>query len=346
MRCLVSEACDDGIACTVDVCAVGGVCEHAPQDALCPTGQSCDRTRGCVTGSACTSSAECDDGVACTADACAIGGRCEHRPLDALCTGAGETCDPLRGCVRTGCVGDVDCDDGVACTVDTCAVGGRCENVPVNARCPMGQVCGRSGCFEMRPCTTNAECQNGTFCDGEELCDPEFGCQPAPASRNCDDRNPCTVDACDPAADMCVYTCTDAPAGCPMCPSAPPDYNGTYAIFPAPRQTCAFGMVNYDISSVRFTFAGGILQIMAGPFTLSQPGPTSGTGPTADGRFDASYEITGGCTERYRLEGAFMGPDRFTATWTATYVSTDGFSCALGGCRDQTISVTGTRTGP
>ncbi len=128
-----------------------------------------------------------------------------------------------------------------------------------------------------------------------------------------------------------------------MCPEAPIDYNGTFSIAPPPMQVCAFGMVNYNISSMRFTYAGGILSVMAGSFTLTQPGASSATGPMA-GAFDVSYQVAGGCTETYTLQGMFSDADNFTGTWTSTFVDVDGFSCSISGCAGITVAVTGTRT--
>ena len=341
-RCLLPADCDDAIECTVDTCNVAGMCEHSPLDALCPAGQSCNATSGCRAGTSCTSNAECDDTIACTFDSCGVGGVCSHMPLDRLCTGAGETCDAMMGCRRTGCATDAECNDMIACTVDMCAVGNVCMNTPLDSLCTGDEICGRTGCFTPMPCTVAADCDDGNFCNGDEVCDPEFGCQPSLGPRDCNDRDPCTTEACDTTADRCVFTCDDADTSCPMCPEAPIDYNGTFSITPPPAQTCAFGMVNYNISSMRFTYVGGILSVMAGSFTLTQPGPTSPTGPMG-GSFDVSYQVTGGCTETYRLVGMFSDANTFTGTWTSTYVETDGLSCTLSGCAPITVAVTGTR---
>lgn len=95
--CSSTSDCDDSIPCTNDVCAFGGVCEHTPLDALCPTDQHCDVSRGCTTGSTdCVVQADCM---------------------------VGRTyCDGIWTCIGGACYLDTarDCDDGNACTLDTC----------------------------------------------------------------------------------------------------------------------------------------------------------------------------------------------------------------------------------
>lgn len=93
--CASAVDCDDGHACTIDTCGSDGACGHA-------------RVAGC-----CESGADCDDGNACTSDGCSASA-CSHSPID--------------GC----CASDLDCDDGDACTLDrceshTCAHEGACD---------------------------------------------------------------------------------------------------------------------------------------------------------------------------------------------------------------------------
>ena len=93
MRCTADPDCDDGFECTIDTCAVGGVCDHDPLDALCEAGERCSLTQGCATG--CTNDADCNDGV---------------------------FCNGTEVCLRAECYAGMpaDCDDGNACTIDTC----------------------------------------------------------------------------------------------------------------------------------------------------------------------------------------------------------------------------------
>jgi hypothetical protein len=82
--CCVTDAdCNDGLACTADVCS-GNTCQHSPIPACCTTG------------------ADCSDGDACTSDACE-NNVCVHAAIANCCTS------------------DAACDDGTACTVDSCS---------------------------------------------------------------------------------------------------------------------------------------------------------------------------------------------------------------------------------
>lgn len=74
-----------------------------------------------------------------------------------------------------------DCDDGIECTEDVCVQQTFCQFKPVRARC-----------------------QDGLFCNGEEWCDPEADCQPG-IPPVCNDRDVCTVDACDESLHGCSY---------------------------------------------------------------------------------------------------------------------------------------------
>jgi hypothetical protein len=104
-RCTGPEDCDDGNACTDDVCNEDGSC--ANPDASCDDGNactadSCDPDVGCS-----NTDISCDDGNACTAD----------------------SCDPDVGCSNT----EISCDDGDDCTLDTCDPALGCSNTD---QCP------------------------------------------------------------------------------------------------------------------------------------------------------------------------------------------------------------------
>jgi hypothetical protein len=340
-RCRNASDCEDGVPCTVDTCAAGNVCEHQPLDALCADGESCVVGRGCVVG-ACTTTADCDDGVDCTIDNCGVGYTCEHQPFDALCAEL-EVCDPVAGCLPVGeCRTAADCDDGVACTVDECDVDYECSNAANDELCEEGENCDAlTGCYAWTPCATSADCPVENFCDGIPRCDPEFGCRPPTAPRACDDSDDCTADACDRTTEMCVY---DYDCSVPACAAANPSclWNGCFTLDTSITQRCAMGYVNYNFSRVCFELRGPSLAVMAEPTgSLTDP-LTMAPGPTAMD-FNAALEISGGCIETYRLEGAMLDSDQFDATWTATYTDHDGYSCAMSGCAGQTVGVHGTR---
>lgn len=100
-----SVDCDDGVACTTDVC-LGDTCGHTPDNAQCGDGFRCTST-GCVP-EGCTTDAECDDGLACTDDTC-MGRSCRSTPRDGDGDGA-----PAASVDGMMCGGGTDCDDGNA----------------------------------------------------------------------------------------------------------------------------------------------------------------------------------------------------------------------------------------
>jgi hypothetical protein len=141
-------------------------------------------------GSGCRSSGECAAGESC------IAGRCVLEVRDA---------GPPPACRS-----DRDCDDGSDCTRDTCDLAAdRCVHAADHSLCPAGALCaGAAGCVPGRPCSTDAECDDGLFCNGREAC--IAGRCGAGAPIECDDRVPCTVDVCDEGANQCAHIPLDA----------------------------------------------------------------------------------------------------------------------------------------
>lgn len=119
--------CDDGDACTDDVCA--GSCVHTAvtcDDGDVCTVDACDPGAGCVFSLAPDGTA-CDDGDACTASDACVGGACASgAAVDCddgdVCTV--DSCDPVAGCQSAPAPDGTACDDGDACTDgDVCAAG-------------------------------------------------------------------------------------------------------------------------------------------------------------------------------------------------------------------------------
>ncbi|MEZ4265629.1 MAG: hypothetical protein R3F39_04560 [Myxococcota bacterium] len=182
------STCDDGNACTEDVCSGSGGCQN--------TAKSCDDGDACTTdicdsasGDCVNEALDCDDGDACTADTCdASTGTCVNEALDCddgdACTV--DACDAASGvCTHEA----LDCDDQDACTTDSCSPeSGGCEHVA-------------AVCDDLDGCTTDS-------------CDPASGqCASVPVS--CDDLDPCTTDTCEPDGGLCVHTagvCDDGDA--------------------------------------------------------------------------------------------------------------------------------------
>ena len=92
----------------------------------------------------------------------------------------GDACTMDDACKKGGCTGAPDpCDDGNLCTVDACIPGTGCSNGP-----------------------TEGACEDGDYCHGPDTC--EAGqCLAGPAV-DCDDKNACTLDTCEPGSG-CVF---------------------------------------------------------------------------------------------------------------------------------------------
>jgi hypothetical protein len=340
--CASDAECDDGIPCTVDTCGVSEVCNFNPIDELCSAGTVCMVGMGCVVESECSMDAECDDAIECTLDTCGVGGVCNHMGLDELCA-SGQTCDAAMGCVGAmGCTADGDCDDSIDCTVDTCSVDMTCSNMPIDARCSgTDERCvPRLGCFVPMPCDTAADCDDGNFCNGAEVCMPEFGCAPAVSPRMCDDSDGCTIDSCDTTSDMCVFACDTSRTECD-CPTPSATCEGAFSVTPTVSYTCGLGMARIDFGTATFTRVGPALNVR--PRSASFADPLSDASPPVCPDFDATHTVAGGCQENYRIHGTFTDDNNFMGTVELTFVETDGISCTLGACANQTFMVTGTR---
>ena len=207
---IVSNSCDDGDACTQELCNASAGCGHTPvacSDGDSCTQDTCSKTIGCVylpldgspcdDGNACTSADLCTSGKcspgqekACpSANACVVP-KCE--PASGACLAVnvadGSGCDDGNPCsasdaCQTGvCTGkDNPCDDANPCTFDGCS-GGNCQHIAAPGPCDL----------DGSKCSADA-CDNGTCKAG--------------ASLDCNDGNPCSVDACSAKGG-----CTHAPA--------------------------------------------------------------------------------------------------------------------------------------
>ncbi len=104
IRCESDKTCDDGIACTRDVCLPSGFCRNTGDNARCSDGIFCDGYEICDPRSGCHASevALCDDGDTCTIDSCDEAQQsCVHAPRDL----------DRDGEVDAHCPGGTDCND-------------------------------------------------------------------------------------------------------------------------------------------------------------------------------------------------------------------------------------------
>ncbi|MEE9295813.1 MAG: plastocyanin/azurin family copper-binding protein [Phycisphaerae bacterium] len=234
--CTTHSDCDDGDACTQDVC-VSGNCQNNAIEGCCVTDGECDDTNPCTTDACvnnacdhtvipdcCVQDGDCQDGNVCTDDVC-NGNVCGHTNNTASCDD-GNSCTTGDVCSGGVCAGaPIDCDDGNTCTADTCA-NGNCDHAAIpnccvqDGDCQDGNVCTDDVC-NVNVCehTNNtASCVDGDTCTTGDVCSGGV-CAGAPI--DCGDGDPCTADTCvngtcnhAPISDCCVQEddCDDANA--------------------------------------------------------------------------------------------------------------------------------------
>jgi hypothetical protein len=192
--------CDDGSACTTDVCdltGVKGVCSHNKPDKDC-----------CV-----SDDKECDDAKGCTIDACnTTTKKCSHvQPPGTCCADSECTSEDVclvGDCVNYECRFGLDnfkpdccstttnalCDDKLYCTIDACdkpQTGGW-------SKCSHVQDKDKPNCCD--PKGSTLECEDGNSCT-YDLCSG-FQCYNVQLADccavdgDCDDQHICTVDKC------------------------------------------------------------------------------------------------------------------------------------------------------
>ena len=226
------NACDDGMACTSDVCDTDmRMCRHFPGSSCCPpdgqcygytwdiqqnrcvlyykVGDDCTAPGSCAVSSCNTIGVcqgrfliPCDDGNPCTSDTCP-GKVCTHTPMtDGTSCGSLNPCDAPGLCQAGACVRPgPQCDDHNPCTTDTCVGGVGCANVPVTGgACDDGDACTSGTTCVQGRCTHGAplSCDDGNICTFD-VCDATAGChnlvQPMPQT--------CGTGACERSVDLC-----------------------------------------------------------------------------------------------------------------------------------------------
>jgi cysteine-rich repeat protein len=145
----------------------------------------------------------CDDGNTTSGDGCSSGCRIELGTggciQDASCV-AGGFCNPMGVCVA--CLVGTNCDDGNGCTVDSCSAGACVNTAAMQGATCAGGVC--NGDMAAPACVTCVDTEPLLGQDlgcpaGSPACDSSSGaprCVGCLLNANCNDNNPCTVDAC------------------------------------------------------------------------------------------------------------------------------------------------------
>ncbi len=169
---------------------------------------------GGVLGAPCASAAEClsgycVDGVCCDSpcsgvcQACNLSGTgtCQNVPDGTPCPDS-NLCDGEEYCQTGQCLGGtpLDCTNQNSCTNDSCDPAVGCVHAPV----PDG-----TSCSDQNPCNGVETCQSGHCTQGTPL--------------DCDDKNLCTLDDCEPLSG-CVHeslpdgtNCGGGPCGPATC---------------------------------------------------------------------------------------------------------------------------------
>jgi|GEM_PF-7055054 len=105
------------------------------------------------------------------------------------------------------------CDDGIPCTIDECGTDNVCHYRPSAEACDDGIGCTEDICDPMRGCSHKESDERCQFCAPGSTCNAKVGgCIGFTQQRNCDDKDPCTKDACSVAEMMCTSTDVDADA--------------------------------------------------------------------------------------------------------------------------------------
>ena len=197
MAVLDGTPCDPLSACEVQGTCRQGECRGEPRncdDRNDCTEDSCDPATGCIHDPA---EGPCDDGNACTEDDRCVDGACQGTPTitcacrqDEECAAFedGDFCNGTLRCIDSLCqvapetVVQCDPSEDTFCRANTC--------IPETGLCAMAPVHDGEACNDGDACTVGDLCQDGN-------------CQPGEPAV-CEDRNPCTVDSCDPVLG-CVF---------------------------------------------------------------------------------------------------------------------------------------------
>ncbi len=331
---------------SVAACALGdaGVCVPGS-----PVGETCNNLDDDCNGTA-------DDGLG-TLN-CGVG-RCA-RSVAACSGGAPGTCVPGTPVTETcnslddDCNGVVDNLAPLTCGVGQCARtaaacvsgdAGTCTpGTPAAETCnnldddcngtvdSFTRACysGPGGTLNVGPCRAGTNtCTAGTWsvaCAGEVVPSAEVCGNSVDEDCSGALNNGCPVDAGTPDAGS-------SDAGC--------NPNGLYTL-DAGRITygCCLGMVNIDVNQFQFLSSGAL--VIPGP--THSGGNLNGAATTCpSGSFNASRTLSGGCTETYRLQGSFVGPNTWVGTYTATFTGAQCSCFGLDPCSNQSWNISAGR---
>ncbi len=215
--------CEEGFEpCGTGCCDFSEACSI---DADCPTGEKCCEGK-CIVPE-CEENGDCGDGDPCTEDFCSAGCGmvCEHLEITD-CLPQADGCCPSDDCVDDpDCLCKSDADCGVC---EEC-IAGFCVKDDCGAPCKGGVCDGLGGCLAMPESCLKIEagCREfscsaiGVECVLKEECAKEEGAVEGRCvdDIDCDDRNSCTYDVCDPfrpdaGLDGCAHIIADCGSPC------------------------------------------------------------------------------------------------------------------------------------
>ena len=284
--------CNDNVACTTDTCSGATGCVYTPQNTLCADGDACTAdTCSATTGCAFTAIAPCNDSNPCTTDSCDPASGCKYTATAGACSD-GSACTVNDQCVQGACAAGVakTCNDGVACTTDSCNATTGCVHTPSNGACDDGKLCTANTCSATTGCVftvsaavcndnnacTDDVCSDATGCSNPTnvaICDDGNACTVADACKNgvclggaakaCDDLNPCTTDACNPATGCTTSNVADGT-------TCPPKLTC------ATQASCSAGVCNDNMNSLTYyarQVDGGSAYMMGHDAFVVLPGP-------------------------------------------------------------------------
>ncbi len=245
------NACSLGDACMGGKCAAGtNICE-CMVTSDCASKEDVDQCNGtlvcdtsaapykCKLDPATVVTCDTSSDSACIKTTCApLTGKCAPSPVTGVVCDDGNPCTAGDVCKAGGCAGgsnicgcqqDADCasnEDGDLCNGTLfCAKGAVPYSCQVKAAtivvCDASgdTTCAKSACEKAtgkcaaKPVTDGVACSDGSACTGPDQCS---GGSCAGVAISCDDKNPCTDDACDPTSG-CKHgnnsaACSDANA--------------------------------------------------------------------------------------------------------------------------------------
>ncbi len=206
-------ACEDGDKCTEGDTCKDKVC-IAGKPATCDDGNACTTNlcnpqSGCVAiqnADACSDGNACTDGDTCKAGAC-VPGKAKNCADNDPCSL--DLCDSKTGACSNNDKVDVSllCDDGVACTIDTCNGLVGCVHSPAQGSCEDNVACTVDACHVLFGCShfaNHAACADSDSCT-LDTCVAAVGCKQSASAdaTGCNDGDPCSLgDACK--AGKCV----------------------------------------------------------------------------------------------------------------------------------------------